>query len=380
MGRSFGRRSWSIFWRIELRMLSPLIIAGAHISYGVCWKISIIAELFGGRSGLGYMMQWSEDFGSVNSIIAICLAIVFFVVLGDALIMRPLSQLFQPKVRAARRRAFGVASRRRLLCGRPRKDTNLHTVNARKCSCYRSCRQPKARSCRRQNTSTFKASAHATTKPVKANPSSLYMAAISDRADSASSAPVWSLNFLPLSESFRVVSFDKIGQGHTDNPTRNDDYTMASVVRHAAAFIETLKLPPVHLVGHSRGGYASTRLALEYPHLVRSLTIVSTGTLSPRVSTNEVVLANCPYPSFSRESARWVYENYSYDPKVVTEEWIDNVMDVFALEKYRVGVRKMVDEAVDRAISIPNSPNRNARRSAGCVRAGCSGRPRWSGP
>jgi ABC-type nitrate/sulfonate/bicarbonate transport system permease component len=106
MGRSFGRRPWSIFWRIELPMISPFIIAGARISYGVCWKISIIAELFGGRSGLGYMMQWAQDFGSVDSIIAICLAIVFFVVIGDALILRPLSRLFQPKVDVVGRRGF----------------------------------------------------------------------------------------------------------------------------------------------------------------------------------------------------------------------------------------------------------------------------------
>jgi len=84
MGRSFGRRPWSIFWRIELPLLAPFIISGARISYGVCWKISLIAELFGGRSGLGYMMQWARDFGSVDSIIAICLAIVFSVWHGEA--------------------------------------------------------------------------------------------------------------------------------------------------------------------------------------------------------------------------------------------------------------------------------------------------------
>jgi ABC-type nitrate/sulfonate/bicarbonate transport system permease component len=104
MGRSFGRhRPWAIFWRIELPMLSPFIIAGARISYGVCWKISIIAELFGGRSGLGYMLQWAQDFGSVDSIIAICLAIVFFVMIGDALVLRPLSRLFQPEPAGAKR-------------------------------------------------------------------------------------------------------------------------------------------------------------------------------------------------------------------------------------------------------------------------------------
>jgi NitT/TauT family transport system permease protein len=101
MGRSFGRSAWPIFWRIELPMLSPFIVAGARISYGVCWKISLIAELFGGRSGLGYMMQMAQDFGNPETIIAICLAIVIFVIVGDALVLQPLSRLFQPRVPAA---------------------------------------------------------------------------------------------------------------------------------------------------------------------------------------------------------------------------------------------------------------------------------------
>ena len=103
MGRSFGRRPLSIFWRIELPLLAPFIISGARISYGVCWKISLIAELFGGRSGLGYLMQWARDFGSVDVIIAICLAIVVFVTVGDAFVMRPLTRLFEPKPAPVRR-------------------------------------------------------------------------------------------------------------------------------------------------------------------------------------------------------------------------------------------------------------------------------------
>lgn len=193
-------------------------------------------------------------------------------------------------------------------------------------------------------------------------------------SESASNAPVWSLNFIPLSERFKVIAFDKIGQGHTDMPMRNEDYTMASVVRHAIAFIESRKLPPVHLVGHSRGGYACTRIALERPQLVKSLTIVSSGTLSPRVSPNEVVLSNSPYPPYSRESARWVYEGYSYDPKVVTEEWIDNVMDVFAQEKYRVGVKKMVEEGAGARYFIPELAKQK-RETLGWLREGRLQRP-----
>src|SRR5438270_6741061 len=70
--------------------------------------------------------------------------------------------------------------------------------------------------------------------------------------DSASSAYTWSENFRALSQRFRVLAFDKIGQGFSDNPP-NDDYTMRRVVRHARDFIRALKVEPVHLVGHSRG-------------------------------------------------------------------------------------------------------------------------------
>lgn len=171
--------------------------------------------------------------------------------------------------------------------------------------------------------------------------------------DSASSAPVWNLNFGPLSSNFRVIAFDKLGQGYSDNPLRDEDYTMAAVVDHAAAFIKALNLPPVHLVGHSRGGFACTSLTLRYPDLVRSLTIVNSGTLMPTFNMNEAVLTPCPFPSYTREAARFVYEGYSYDKRKVTDEWIDTVMAVLSLEKSRESARKMVDEKLKSRIFLP---------------------------
>lgn len=171
--------------------------------------------------------------------------------------------------------------------------------------------------------------------------------------ESASSAHVWNLNFHPLAKTFHVVAFDKLGQGFSGNPRSDDDYTMAAVIRHAASFIAALKLPPVHLVGHSRGGFAAVRIALEYPHLVRSITIVSSGTLSPRVGTNEVALSACPYPPYTRESGRWVYEGYCYSRASVTDEWIERVYDVLQLAKYRESVKKMVDEQLGTRLFAP---------------------------
>ncbi len=161
---------------------------------------------------------------------------------------------------------------------------------------------------------------------------------------SAPSARCWDLNFVPLSKRFRTIALDKLGQGYTDNPKRDEDYTMAAVVRHATDFVRALKLPPVHLVGHSRGGYIATRLALEAQHLVRSITIINSGTLSPGVSSNETVLSRCPHPPYTRESARWIYQGYCFKPETVTDDWIDVVYEVMQQTKHRETVRKMMTE------------------------------------
>jgi pimeloyl-ACP methyl ester carboxylesterase len=170
--------------------------------------------------------------------------------------------------------------------------------------------------------------------------------------DSASSAYTWNLQLAPLAARHRVIAFDKLGQGFTDNP-RNDDYTMQAVVRHAAAFLRAMKLPPVHIVGHSRGGYAAVRLTLEHHDLVRSVSVVNSGTLSPGVGTNEVVLSRPPHPRGSRECVRWVYQRYSFSPGVVTDDWVDAVMETLALPKYRESVRKMEEEKLSTRLFLP---------------------------
>ncbi len=151
----------------------------------------------------------------------------------------------------------------------------------------------------------------------------------------------WNLNFDALAKWFHVVAVDKLGQGMTDNPKSDEDYTMAAVVRHALATLETLKLGNVHLVGHSRGGYLVARMTLERADLVKSVIPVDTNTLAPGVGRNEIVHANAPEPRLSRESQRWVYERYSYAYDHITDDLIDDCVAIAHQPKYLEAVDKM---------------------------------------
>jgi 2-hydroxy-6-oxonona-2,4-dienedioate hydrolase len=159
--------------------------------------------------------------------------------------------------------------------------------------------------------------------------------------DAADCAEDWSLNFDGLAQWFHVYAVDKIGQGFTDNPKRDEDYTMATVVQHAYAFLKALGLRKIHPVGHSRGAYLVARLTLEHPELFDSCILVDTNTLAPGISKNETVMANPPQPRLGRESQRWVLQKYSYSFEHISEQWLDVMMRIVALPKYQDAVRKM---------------------------------------
>jgi pimeloyl-ACP methyl ester carboxylesterase len=91
----------------------------------------------------------------------------------------------------------------------------------------------------------------------------------------------WSLVLSELSASFRVIALDRLGNGHTGNPSDRDGYTLDALFRHTLGFFQALDIRSAHVAGHSRGGFLGTWLALEHSHLVRSLVIVDSRTTAP---------------------------------------------------------------------------------------------------
>ena len=83
--------------------------------------------------------------------------------------------------------------------------------------------------------------------------------------------PTWMFIMAGLSESFRVISYDRRGHGESvGDPTAG---TMDDDVADAAALIETLDAAPAYVVGSSYGSIIALKLATERPDLVRRMAV-----------------------------------------------------------------------------------------------------------
>lgn len=96
MARSFTRVRRRVFTLVIFPLLYPYLIAALRIAYGVAWKVSLVSELFGAQTGLGYLLMDAQSKGRIDIVFAVCLLIVLFYVLGEKLIVDPLSRCFRP--------------------------------------------------------------------------------------------------------------------------------------------------------------------------------------------------------------------------------------------------------------------------------------------
>jgi pimeloyl-ACP methyl ester carboxylesterase len=173
-------------------------------------------------------------------------------------------------------------------------------------------------------------------------------------ASGGANAEDWELNFSELARKFRVIAIDRLGQGYTDNPKHEADYTMAASVRHVAAFLKAHGKTPYNLVGHSRGGYVAARVTLDYPKLVESCVLVDSNTASPGPGRNEIVFALNPYKPGTPESSRWVYEKYSYKTDHVSDAWISMKQKITQTPKNKQAIAKMKEEGLLHTLFLPN--------------------------
>ncbi|MCL6508499.1 MAG: alpha/beta hydrolase, partial [Bryobacteraceae bacterium] len=78
-----------------------------------------------------------------------------------------------------------------------------------------------------------------------------------------------------LSRYHRTLRFDVRGFGRSDKPP--GPYSPRLFARDVADLLRALRLTAAHVAGISMGGVIAQRVALDYPELVSSLTLISTS-------------------------------------------------------------------------------------------------------
>ena len=94
MGVSFTRNRRRVLGGIVLPLLMPYIVAALRISYGIGWKISLVSELLGATTGLGYLMLRAQTTADTATVLATCFAIVLIFIAGERLVLAPLAHRF----------------------------------------------------------------------------------------------------------------------------------------------------------------------------------------------------------------------------------------------------------------------------------------------
>ncbi len=83
----------------------------------------------------------------------------------------------------------------------------------------------------------------------------------------------WAFQMGPFSKCYHTIAISRRYHYPSDLMDVGWDYSAINHAEDLAELIEKLGLAPVHIVGHSYGGYACAILAVQHPELVRTLVL-----------------------------------------------------------------------------------------------------------
>jgi 4,5:9,10-diseco-3-hydroxy-5,9,17-trioxoandrosta-1(10),2-diene-4-oate hydrolase len=140
---------------------------------------------------------------------------------------------------------------------------------------------------------------------------------------------------------FRVLVPDTLGYGYSSKPD-DLDYTLDFLVGKVRAFLAAVGVERCAVVGNSHGGAMSIGLALAHPELVTKLVLMAPGGLEERETYMKMEGIRAMMKAFlstdgiTRESMRHVFGLQLFDPKLITDEIIEERYQIAQLQPKRV--------------------------------------------
>ena len=92
MAQAYRLSELDRFRHVTLPSVIPYLVAGMKVSFALGLRVSVVAELFGVSTGIGYMMNFSRDTLRTDLVFAWALVLVAVMVLVEQVIFEPLSR------------------------------------------------------------------------------------------------------------------------------------------------------------------------------------------------------------------------------------------------------------------------------------------------
>jgi len=70
----------------------PYLVAGMKVGFGLALKVSVVAEIFGVTSGIGYVMNYSREILATQMVFVWALVMIAIMGLTDTLVFNTISR------------------------------------------------------------------------------------------------------------------------------------------------------------------------------------------------------------------------------------------------------------------------------------------------
>jgi len=87
--RLSGRRK---FAAIVVPSTIPYLVAGMKVGFGLALKVSVVAEIFGVTSGIGYVLNYSREILATQMVFAWALVMILVMLAIDSLVFDPIAR------------------------------------------------------------------------------------------------------------------------------------------------------------------------------------------------------------------------------------------------------------------------------------------------
>ncbi len=92
MGQVYRLSGWEKFRSIVIPSTIPHLVAGLKVGFGLALKVSVVAEIFGVSSGIGYIMNYSREILATQMVFVWALVMICIMLVTDKLVFESLTR------------------------------------------------------------------------------------------------------------------------------------------------------------------------------------------------------------------------------------------------------------------------------------------------